>query len=87
MNLDEMELLEKMKTDTLIADIKWLKNSNAKSIIYDFTNRLLFDTDEKLKKDLDSILKYDFDPNSDGADFAVIRLYNSILKLPEFQLI
>ena len=87
MNLEEKKLLENIKNDTLKVNIKWLKNSNAKSIINDFASRLLFDTDEKLKKDLDAILKYDFDPNSDGSDFSVIRLYNSILKLPEFQLI
>ena len=87
MNLYEKELLENIKTDTLKVEIKWLKNSNAKSIINDFTNRLLFNTDDKLNKDLDVILKYDFDPKSEGAEFAVSRLYNSILKLPEFQLI
>jgi uncharacterized protein (DUF1800 family) len=87
MNLVEKELLENLKNDNLKVEIKWLKNSNAKSIINNFTNRLLFDTDEKLNKDLDVILKYDFDPKSEGAEFAVTRLYNSILKLPEFQLI
>jgi uncharacterized protein (DUF1800 family) len=86
-NATERELLEVLKNDTLIANIKWIKNSNAKAIINDFTSRLLFDVDEKLKKDLDSLLKYDFDPKADGAEFAVIKLYNSILKLPEFQLI
>lgn len=87
LNLDEIELLENLKNDTLSTEIKWLKNSNAKSIINDFTNRLLFNTDDKLNKDLDAILKYDFDPKAEGADFAVARLYNFILKLPEFQLI
>ena len=87
MNLAEKELLENIKNDNLKAEIKWLKNSNAKSIKNDFTSRLLFNTDEKLNKDLDAILKHDFDPKSEGAEFAVIRLYNSILKLPEFQLI
>ena len=87
MNLIEKELLENLKNDNLKVEIKWLRNSNSKAIINNFTNRLLFDTDEKLNKDLDAILKYDFDPKSEGAEFAVIRLYNSILKLPEFQLI
>lgn len=87
MNLNEKELLENLKTDTLKVEIKWLKNSNAKSIINDFTSRLLFNKDDKLNKDLDAILKYDFDSKAEGADFAVARLYNFILKLPEFQLI
>jgi len=48
---------------------------------------LLFNLDENLKKDLETILKYDFDPKSENAENTVMRLYNTILKLPEFQLI
>lgn len=87
LNANELELLENIKNDSLKVAIPWLKSTDAASIINDFSSRLLFNRDDNLKKDLDVVLKYDFDSNSDGAEFAVIRLFNLILKLPEFQLI
>ncbi len=87
MNLIEVELLENIKSDTLKVELQWNKNNTSKKIINDFGNRLLFNLDENLKKDLETILKYDFDPKSENAENTVMRLYNTILKLPEFQLI
>ena len=58
-----------------------------KEIIKELTDRLLFSTDTSLQQDLEKILKYDFDPQSLGANDAVLRLFNAIIKSPEFQLI
>ena len=38
-------------------------------------------------KDMENLLKYDFAPKDPHADFAVVRLFNYITKLPEYQLI
>jgi hypothetical protein len=38
-------------------------------------------------KDFENLLKYDFDANSPNSDQAVLRLFNAIIKEPEFQLI
>ena len=70
-------------------DIKlnWNKKANNKEIIAELKNRLLFSADEKTQKDFENILKYDFNPNDPGAENAVLRLFNAMTKLPEFQLI
>ena len=67
-------------------------NRNRKSktnteVIAELANQFVFKVDENMQKDMEQILKYDFDPNSAGADFAVLRLFNYITKTPEFQLI
>lgn len=58
-----------------------------KTIIADLSNRLLFQTNEEMQKDFEIILKYDFNPKNEGAQNAVLRLFNEMVKLPEFQLI
>lgn len=70
-------------------DIKldWDKKANNREIIAELKNRLLFSADEKTQKDFENILKYDFNPNDPGAENAVLRLFNAMTKLPEFQLI
>jgi uncharacterized protein (DUF1800 family) len=62
-------------------------NANNKKIISDLTNRLLFQVDENMQKDMENLLKYDFDAKSENANNAVLRLFNYITKLPEYQLI
>lgn len=62
-------------------------NSNNKKIISDLSNRLLFQVDENMQKDMENLLKYDFDAKSENANNAVLRLFNYITKLPEYQLI
>lgn len=81
-NLKQNPELEKI-------DIKlnWNKKANNKEIIAELKNRLLFSADEKTQKDFENILKYDFNPNDPGAENAVLRLFNAMTKLPEFQLI
>jgi len=67
--------------------LQWDKKGNYKKIIAELTDRLLFQTDENLQKDFETLLKYDFNPNSEGANNAVLRLFNAIVKTPEYQLI
>jgi hypothetical protein len=50
-------------------------------------NRLLFQTNPEMQKDFETVLKYDFNPKSEGAENAVLRLFNAMVKLPEFQLL
>lgn len=67
--------------------LDWNPNENNKGIIKELTNRMLFAVDKSSQEDFEKILKYDFDPKSPGADNAVLRLFNAIVKSPEFQII
>jgi len=67
--------------------LDWNKEGNNKEIIGELKNRLLFQTDEADQQDFEKILKYDFDSKSEGSDNAVLRLFNFMVKTPEFQLI
>lgn len=58
-----------------------------KEIIAEMCGRLLFNVTDSVQKDMENILKYDFNPKEENANFAVIRLYNYITKVPEYQLI
>ncbi|MGL2986529.1 DUF1800 domain-containing protein [Flavobacterium sp. RSSA_27] len=75
------------KKQSLSISLEWNNKGTNIEIIKELTDRLLFSTDNTLQKDLEKILKYDFDPQSPGADNAVLRLFNAIIKSPEFQLI
>lgn len=66
--------------------LNWQKATN-KAIIKELTDRLLFGVSPESQKDFETILKYDFDPNAPNANQAVLRLFNAIIKEPEFQLI
>ena len=66
--------------------LEWIKGNNIQ-IISQLSDRLLFQVEESTQKDFESILKYDFDENAKNADLAVLRLFNTMIKLPEFQLI
>ena len=86
MNTDN-EILNENKNQLVNVSLQWNKNGNNKKIIAELTDRLLFQTDENLQKDFETLLKYDFNPNSEGANNAVMRLFNAIVKTPEYQLI
>ncbi|MFC7774008.1 DUF1800 domain-containing protein [Flavobacterium sp. GCM10027622] len=66
--------------------LQWKGKTNTE-IIHNLTNRLLFQVDENTQKDFEAVLKYDFNPEEANANQAVIRLFNTIVKTPEFQLI
>ncbi|MBF7091231.1 DUF1800 domain-containing protein [Flavobacterium sp. ALJ2] len=80
---------EKQKTEYEKIDVKidFNSNGNNKTIITELSNRLLFNVSDSMQKDMENLQKYDFSPKDSHADFAVIRLFNYISKLPEYQLI
>jgi len=47
----------------------------------------LFAVDKELQNDMEELLKYDFKSSVEGSENVVIRLFNTLLKLPEYQLI
>jgi len=67
--------------------LDWDKEGNNKEIIAELKDRLLFQTDETDQQDFEKILKYDFDSKTDGSENAVMRLFNFMVKTPEYQLI
>jgi uncharacterized protein (DUF1800 family) len=73
--------------DKINVKIDFDSNGNNKTIISELSDRLLFTVNEGVQKDMENLLKYDFDPKESHANFAVIRLFNYITKLPEYQLI
>ena len=66
--------------------LQWQKGTN-KAIIKELTDRLLFAVNPDMQKDFETVLKYDFDANAPNSNQAVLRLFNTIIKEPEFQLI
>ena len=83
----ENEMITENKNALTNVNIDFNSNGNNKTIITELTNRLLFQTDENLQKELETLLKYDFNPKTESAKNAVLRLFNTIIKTPEFQLI
>jgi len=81
--------VEQEKSDYEKAQVKVAFDANGdyKTIISDVSNRLLFKVNDAAQKDMENLLKYDFDPKEEHANFAVVRLFNYITKLPEYQLI
>ena len=86
MNSDN-EIMNETRNQLVNVSLQWNKKGNNKKIIAELTDRLLFQTDENLQKDFETLLKYDFNPDSEGANNAVLRLFNAIVKTPEYQLI
>lgn len=83
-----------MNNNEIKNDIRKLKpnlvfntNGNHQTIIQELSDRLLFSVEDSIQKDMETILKYDFNPKSENAQTAVLRLFAYITKLPEFQLI
>ena len=77
-----------MKQNRLL-DVKlhWNKEGNNKEIIAELKNRLLFQIDATDQQAFEKMLKYDFDSKTEGSENAVMRLFNFMVKTPEFQLI
>jgi Protein of unknown function (DUF1800) len=78
-----------METENKIPKItlNWNKSGDNKQIITELKERILYSVDENTQLDFEKILKYDFDPNTEGSENAVLRLFNAMTKTPEFQLI
>ncbi|TDO84282.1 uncharacterized protein DUF1800 [Flavobacterium chryseum] len=77
----------KSKFEKIEVKIAFDSDGNNKTIITELSDRLLFKVNDSIQKDMEKLLKYDFDPKEAHANFAVIRLFNYITKLPEYQLI
>ncbi len=60
---------------------------NAKTILEELTNRMVFETNEEMLAELNQILKYDFDPSAENAAKSILKVYQYLAKSPEFQLI
>lgn len=67
--------------------LNWDRSGTNKTVIKELANRLLFNVDENLQKEFETILKYDFHPNDTNAENGVLRLFNAMIKTPEFQII
>jgi len=78
---------KKKESEKVQARIDFDSEGNNKTIIAELSNRLLFTVSDSMQKDMENLLKYDFDPKNPNANDAVIRVFNYITKLPEYQLI
>ena len=85
--MDEKAMMNDNPNRQLKVKLNWDKEGNNKEIISELKDRLLFLTDETDQLDFEKILKYDFDSKTEGSDNAVLRLFNYMVKTPEFQLI
>ncbi len=85
---NRMDSMMKQNPNKMVnVKLNWDKEGDNKEIIAELKNRLLFQTDEAVQQDFEKILKYDFDSKTDGSENAVMRLFNFMVKTPEFQLI
>jgi uncharacterized protein (DUF1800 family) len=85
--MDENSMMKQNPNKILNVKLNWDKEGNNKEIIAELSNRLLFQTDKNNQADFEQILKYDFDSKTEGSENAVMRLFNFMVKTPEFQLI
>ena len=81
---DEMNAKSSNKKEV---EIDWNNSGNNKQIIAELTDRLLCEVDAASQKDFETIIKYDFNPKAENANQVVLRLFNAMVKLPEYQLI
>lgn len=59
----------------------------SKDIINELSGKLLFNVDDSMFENMQAVLKYDFDPKSEGAGNNLLRLFNYIVKAPEYQIL
>jgi uncharacterized protein (DUF1800 family) len=85
--MDDNAMMNQNPNRQLKVKLNWNKEGNNKEIIAELNDRLLFLTDETDQQDFEKILKYDFDSKTEGSENAVLRLFNFMVKTPEFQLI
>ena len=81
---DEMNAKSSNKKEV---EIDWNNSGNNKQIIAELTDRLLCEVDAASQKDFETIIKYDFNPKAENANQVVLRLFNAMVKMPEYQLI
>lgn len=78
-NMDENNALPKISLFT--------QEMSSKEIIKSLSDQLVFQVSPQMQSDMETLLKYDFKANSPNADSAILRVFNYIIKTPEFQLI
>lgn len=83
----ENMMMQQNPNKQLNVKLNWDNEGNNKDIIVQLSKRLLFQTDAANLLDFEQILKYDFDSKTEGSENAVMRLFNFMVKTPEFQLI
>jgi len=84
---NENRMMKQNPNKQLNVKLNWDKEGNNKEIIAQLSDRLLFQTDATNQQDFEQMLKYDFDSKTEGSENAVMRLFNFMVKTPEFQLI
>ena len=67
--------------------IKLNNQENAKSILEELTDLMIFETNENLESELQELMKYDFDSKSENAQKNILRVYKYLAQSPEFQII
>jgi uncharacterized protein (DUF1800 family) len=85
--MDGNSMMKQNPNQQLNVKLNWHNQGNNKEIIAELANRLLFQTDKNSQADFEQLLKYDFDSKTAGSENAVMRLFNFMIKTPEFQLI
>lgn len=61
--------------------------TNAKFILDELTQKMIFKSNEEMQAELNQLLKYDFDPKAENADKSILKVYQYLAKTPEFQII
>ncbi|WP_432671075.1 DUF1800 domain-containing protein [Flavobacterium sp. SM2513] len=84
---EDNEMMQNKSGKQSAVALKFDASGTNKTIITELQNRLLFQADAEMQTDFETLLKYDFNPKSEGAENAVLRLFNEMVKRPEFQLI
>lgn len=81
--------LEKFDVDSVHfkPTLKLKNTTNASAILEELTQKLIFETNEELENELNQLLKYDFDPKAENAEKVILKVYQFLVKTPEFQLI
>jgi hypothetical protein len=81
--------LEKFDVDSVhFKPVLNLKNKkDARSILEELTQKLIFGTNKELDDELNQLLKYDFVPKAENAEKVILKVYQFLAKTPEFQLI
>ena len=86
-DMKQNSMMKQNPNQQMNVKLNWNKEGNSKEIIAQLSERLLFQKDAANQQDFEQILKYDFDSKTEGSENAVMRLFNFMVKTPEFQLI
>ena len=77
----------KVSFEKINIKLNWDHSLRSDQIIQQLSERLLFGLEAEQRDIMQDLLKSDFDPNSPNAERAILRLFNHMTKIPEYQLI